>query len=105
MRPTNYKKRLAELVTSIARAEWEDEDSTTYKNRETLPSDLRDGFILCADMGGVLFLDARGAIRVFLHDTREELQPTDQHIRIALGQLDNFHPDLLMLVRQVMAYG
>lgn len=91
--------RLTELILSIAREEWHDQDSTTCKNRRSIPGDLRDGFVMLADMGGVCVLDSRGSIRVFLHDGAEEIEPSDWVIRSALEWLDRSHPELAQLMR------
>lgn len=99
------KERLAELVLAIAREEWQNETSVSYKNRASIPGDLRDGFVVYADMGGLIVLDARGSIRVFLHDTGKQLETGEQDVRIALKRLTAFHPDLPLLVCQVGGYG
>ncbi len=98
---TALEQRLAELVESIAREEWRNEDSVTHKNRDSMPSELRDAFVIWADWGGILVLDSRGAIRVFLHEGRREIPPTDQNVRSALAGLDSIDPELSMLVRQI----
>lgn len=73
-------------------------DSTTYKNRETLPKHLRDAFVIFADMGGLCVLDSRGSIRVFAHDDGREIEATDWVVRAALEALGRAHPEVAELL-------
>jgi hypothetical protein len=100
MTESSLTERMSKVVTSTIVEEWRDEDSVTYKNRASIPSELHgDVFVVFADMGGVCVLDARGRCRAFVHDRREKIELPGWAIGSALRVLDETYPELADLLR------
>lgn len=78
--------------------EWNNRNSLTYKNRRSIPPDAREGFVVAADMGGVIVLDPSGQLRGFAHLSCEELSLSPQFRSAAEKRLAREFPEIACLL-------
>jgi len=91
--------KYSQPIKDQARREWDDENSISNKNRNSIPESARCGFVVLADMGGACLLDPSGRFRVFLHRDQTEIDVTGELARAAFHRLAIHYPQIAELIQ------